>query len=124
MRALVIADSGPALADLTLALFELKNVELRHANGRTQVTRLARAFAPDLVVIDDMRWPRQAMARIAEVREAAPHAAIVVLTEELEGNWLADALRQGAAAVLPTTADAETLREVFADVLTRVPAAA
>jgi DNA-binding NarL/FixJ family response regulator len=124
MRALVIADSGPAMADLTRLLLGLKNIELRHASGRTDVSALVGGFAPDLVLVDEMHWPRLALARLDEVHRAAPSAAIVVLAERLEGGWLADALRKGAAAVVPAGVDADTFRQVLDDVHVRVPAAA
>jgi DNA-binding NarL/FixJ family response regulator len=124
MRALVIADSGPTMADLTRALFALKSIEMRHASGRTHVSALVRAFEPDLVLVDEMHWPKLALTRIAEVRRAAPDAAVIVLANDLEGTWLADALRLGAAAVMPAGADDETFHQVLADVLTTVPVAA
>jgi DNA-binding NarL/FixJ family response regulator len=124
MRALVIANSGQALASMTCSLVELKRVDLRHASGATHVDRQVRSFAPDLVLIDDMRWPPLALARIQEVRSAAPDAAIVVTTAELEGDWLADALRLGADAVLPAEADNETFMRVLDEVLAPQPLAA
>jgi DNA-binding NarL/FixJ family response regulator len=123
MRALVIADSGPVMAALTQSAIELRDVVLRHANGRSSVDPIARGFDPELVLIDDMRWPPLALARAAEVRRAAPGAAVIVLTEQLEGSWLADALRMGAT-VLPAGADAETLRRVCAELLTPAKVAA
>src|SRR5687768_1048883 len=102
MRAIVVADSGTVLANLTRALMEIDGVQIaRHASGRTHVEALVHGFDPDLVLVDDMGWPPRALARVAEVRRAAPAAAIVVMTEHLEGAWLADALRMGAAAVMP-----------------------
>jgi DNA-binding NarL/FixJ family response regulator len=125
MRAIVIADSGSALSSLTSALVAFDGVDIvRHASGRTRVESLIRSFAPDIVLIDEMRWPPLALARIAEVRRAAPAASIVVLAERLEGSWLADALRGGAAAVMPAGADPETFRQVLSEVLARIPAAA
>jgi DNA-binding NarL/FixJ family response regulator len=125
MRAIVIADSGPVLAALTRRLGEIGGVEIvRHANGRARVDALVRGFAPDLVLIDEMHWPPLALARVAEVRRAAPGASIVVLAEQLEGGWLADALRMGVAAVMPAHADPETFRRVLTEVLARIPAAA
>jgi len=125
MRAIVIADSGPVLASMTTALIDIDGVEIvRHANGRSRVEDLVRGFAPDLVLIDEMRWAPLALARVAEVRRAAPAASIVVLADRLEGSWLADALRMGAAAVMPASADPETFRQVLTEVLARIPAAA
>jgi DNA-binding NarL/FixJ family response regulator len=125
MRAIVIADSGSALAALTRALVEIDRVEIvRHASGRTHVDALVHEFSPELVLIDEMRWAPLALARVREVRHAAPHASIVVLAERLEGSWLADALRLGVAAVMPASADADTFRRVLAEVLERIPHAA
>jgi DNA-binding NarL/FixJ family response regulator len=125
MRAIVVADSGSALSSLTSALAALDGIEIvRHASGRTSIEALVRGYEPELVLIDEMRWPPQALARIAEARRAAPTASIVVLAERLEGNWLADALRGGAAAVMPAEADPDTFRQVLSEVLTRIPAAA
>ena len=125
MRAIVIADSGPVLAAVTRALVEFNGVEIvRHASGRARVSALVRGFAPDLVLIDEMHWPPLALARVREVRAAAPRASVVVLAEQLEGGWLADALRLGAAAVMPASADSDTFRQVLSEVLARTPAAA
>jgi DNA-binding NarL/FixJ family response regulator len=125
MRAIVIADSGTVLASVTRALVEIDGIEIvRHASGRTRVGALVRGFAPDLVLIDEMRWPPLALARVREVRRAAPAASVVVLAEQLEGSWLADALRLGAAAVMPASADPDTFRQVLSEVLARIPAAA
>jgi DNA-binding NarL/FixJ family response regulator len=124
MRALVIANSGSALASITCSLVELKRVDLRHASGATHVDRQVRSFAPDLVLIDEMRWPPLALARIDEARRAAPAAAIVVLASELEGDWLADALRLGADAVMPADADRDTFLRIVDEVLTPQPLAA
>jgi DNA-binding NarL/FixJ family response regulator len=125
MRAIVIADSGPVLAAVTSSLAELSGVEIvRHASGRNRVGALVRGFAPDLVLIDEMHWPPLALARVREVRAAAPTASVVVLAEQLEDGWLADALRLGAAAVMPATADPETFRQILSEVLARIPAAA
>jgi DNA-binding NarL/FixJ family response regulator len=124
MRALVIADSGPALARLTAAAVELHNVALGHANGRTHVGELVRGFGPDLVLIDDMGWPPRVLARLEEIRGAAPGAAVIVFAERLEDAWLADALRGGATAVLPAAADHETVRRVVDEVFNRERVAA
>jgi DNA-binding NarL/FixJ family response regulator len=125
IRAIVIADSGPVMARLTRTLGEVGGVDIvRHASGRKRVDALVGGCAPDLVVIDDMRWPPRALTRVAEVRRAAPDAAVVVLAERLEGSWLAEALRMGAAAVLPADTDPQTLRRVLHELSTPVHAAA
>lgn len=121
-RALIVADSGPAMAELTQALRRIPEVEIvRYASGRNSITLIARASAPDLVLIDEMGWRDDALARLAEARREAPGAAIVVLAAEPDAGWLADALRAGAAAVLPGAHDAATLELVLREVLATDP---
>jgi DNA-binding NarL/FixJ family response regulator len=122
VRAIVIADSGTVLAGLTHALVESHRAEIvRHVNGRAHVGSHVHGFAPTLVLIHDMGSPSLALARVAEVREAAPAASIVVLAERLESTWLAQALRLGAAAVMPAGGGSETFRQILDEVLDRVP---
>jgi DNA-binding NarL/FixJ family response regulator len=123
MRAIAIADSGAALSTLTGLLAEFPSPELRHASGRTHVTALVRDFEPDLVLIET-HWPPDALARLDEARRAAPAAAIIVLAERLEDDWLADALRGGATAVLPADSARTTFRQVVGEVMSSVPVAA
>lgn len=118
MRAIIIADSGSGLASLTQLLTGLDRVELvRHASGRTNVEPQIRGSAPELVLIDDMGVPTLTLARVREVRRAAPDAAIVVMAERMESAWLGQALRLGAAAVMPAGTAQTTFRKVIADVL-------
>ena len=118
---LVIANSGRAMADLTRTLCGIPDLEIvRYACGRTGVGALVRTTDPDLVLIDDMQSSADALARLAEVRLAAPAAAVVVLAVDTSAGWLADALRGGAAAVLPGSVDAATLGVVLREAVTQV----
>jgi DNA-binding NarL/FixJ family response regulator len=118
MRAIIVADSGAVLASLTQLVAGLDRIELvRHASGRTNVEPQMRGFAPEIVLIDDMGLASRALARVREVRRAAPDAAIVVMAERIESAWLGQALRLGAAAVMPASADPATFRTVIAEVL-------
>jgi len=124
-RAVIIADSGAVQAELTHTLLEARDIEIvRHVSGRSDVTTIVEGFRPDLVIVDEMRWPPRALTRVAEARRAAPSAAIVVRAERIEGDWLAQALRDGASAVIPAQASAATFRHVVAEVLTLLHAVA
>ncbi|HYM58051.1 MAG TPA: hypothetical protein VES79_08810 [Solirubrobacteraceae bacterium] len=117
IRTIVIADTGAAMAQVTELLNEGGNVELvRYAGGRCDVEALVRAHRPDLVIIDEVR-PRLALARIAEARRAAPGCAVIALAAWSTAGWLAEALRVGAAAVLPADVSAGTLHVVIGEVL-------
>jgi DNA-binding NarL/FixJ family response regulator len=114
----LVADSGPAMEAMTRSVATLARVDIvRHCNGRAPITPALKRCAPDLVLVDEMGWPRLAMQRIEEIRSTFPHAQIIVRAERPEAAWLADALRAGASAVVPGTAGPETLGRVLAEVV-------
>jgi DNA-binding NarL/FixJ family response regulator len=118
IRALVIADSGVVMSQITTTLWRLGNVDIvAHANGRAPVDAMVRAVGPDVVLIDEMAWTGLALARIAEVREAAPLAAVVGLAERPDAPWVLSGLRAGAAAVVPRGLEPATLGLVLDEVL-------
>jgi DNA-binding NarL/FixJ family response regulator len=114
----LVANSGPALDAMTNSLASLSNVNIvRHCHGGTSIGRSLKPFAPDLVLIDEMSWPRLALQRIAEIRLAIPQAKVVVRASRPEADWLADALRAGASAVVPESAGSATLGVVLNEVI-------
>jgi DNA-binding NarL/FixJ family response regulator len=117
-RVVLVADSGPVLASLTAAVATVPGAHIvRHGSSVTRLDRLVGSLSPDLVVIGDLLAPADALARLAEVRAAAPDAQVVVLSSSPEAGWLADALRAKASAVLPGRMDPETLGVVLREVL-------
>jgi DNA-binding NarL/FixJ family response regulator len=117
-RVVVVADSGPVLAGLTAAVGTVPGAYIaRHASSGATLDRLVAALSPDLVVIGDLLVPENALARLAEVRRAAPSAQIVVLSSSTAASWLADALRAEASAVLPGNVEPNTLGIVLREVL-------
>jgi DNA-binding NarL/FixJ family response regulator len=117
-RVVVVADSGPVLASLTDAVSTVPGAYIvRHSSSLVPLDRLVAPLAPDLVVIGDLRVPEHALARLAEIRRAAPGARVVVLSSSPEAGWLADALRAHAAAVLPGHLEPNTLGLVLREVL-------
>jgi DNA-binding NarL/FixJ family response regulator len=115
----IVADRGSEMARLTASVGALDHHEIvRHASGRSPLTRLIAAHAPAVVVIAEMSPRRRTLDRISEVRSAAPEATVVVVAGDVGSRWLADALRAGATAVLPgglsTTALSAVLHEVIA----------
>lgn len=118
IKVALVANSGPALEAMTSSLASLTNVYIvRHCHGGKPVARGLKPFAPDLVLIDEMSWPRLALQRIAEIRVAAPGAKVVVRTSRPDAGWLADALRAGASAVIPQSAGPATLGIVLNEVM-------
>jgi DNA-binding NarL/FixJ family response regulator len=121
-RVVVVADSGPVLASLTAAVGTVPGAYIvRHGSSAGPLDRIVAPLAPDMVVIGDLLVPEDALARLAEVRRAAPAARVVVLSSSPEAGWLADALRAQAAAVLPGSLAPETLGVVLREVLAAEP---
>jgi DNA-binding NarL/FixJ family response regulator len=118
IRVVVVADSGPVLASLTAAVGTVPGAYIiRHGSSAGPLDRLVAPLAPDLVVIGDLVFPEHALARLAEVRRAAPGAQVVVCSSQPEASWLADALRAEASAVLPGNLEPATLGVVLREVL-------
>jgi DNA-binding NarL/FixJ family response regulator len=117
-RVIIVADSGLALANLTAAVGTVPGAYIiRHFSSTRALDRLVEPLAPDLVLIGDLLAPDHALARLAEVQRAAPAAKVVVLSSVPEADWLADALRAHASAVLPGNLEPQTLGVVLREVL-------
>ena len=115
---LVIADSGRALAELTAAVQTVSGTYIaRHASGCRSLDRIVSALSPDVVVIGELASGRDALDRLAEIRRSAPAAKVVLLSSRTDADWLADALRAHASAVLPGAVEAQTLGAVLREVI-------
>jgi DNA-binding NarL/FixJ family response regulator len=114
----LIADSGAALEAMTSSLASLPGVNIvRHCHGHARVGAGLVRCAPDLVLLDEMHWPRLALQRLAEIHAIVPSARVIVRAARPDAGWLADALRAGACAVVPATAGPETLGVVLQEVV-------
>jgi DNA-binding NarL/FixJ family response regulator len=117
-RVVLVADSGSVFASLTAAVGTVPGAYIvRHGSSTGCIDKLVAPLAPDLVVIGDLLTPADALARLAEVRSAAPEAQVVVMSSSPEAGWLADALRADASAVLPGAMEPDTLGQVLREVL-------
>ena len=114
----LIADSGPALEAMTSSLASVPGVNIvRHCHGHARIGAGLTRCAPDLVLLDEMHWPRLALQRLDEIHELLPQARVVVRAARPDAGWLADALRAGASAVVPATAGPDTLGLVLQEVI-------
>jgi DNA-binding NarL/FixJ family response regulator len=122
-RVVIVGDSGPALARLKAAVHAVPGAYIvRHLSSAGPLDRLIAPLAADLVVMGGLAGPGRALARLAEVRRAAPAARVVVLSSTPEAGWLADALRAHASAVLPGDVEPGTLGLVLQEVVAAGPA--
>ena len=114
----LIADSGPALEAMTRSVAALPGVTIvRHWHGHARIGAGLKRCAPDLVLLDEMHWPRLALQRLEEIRGLLPQARVVIRASRPDAGWLAAALHAGAAAVVPATAGPETLAVVLKEVV-------
>jgi DNA-binding NarL/FixJ family response regulator len=114
----LIADDGAALEAMTRSLASLPGVNIvRHCHGHARIGAGLKRCEPDLILLDEMHWPRLALQRLDEIRALLPHTHVVVRAARPDAGWLADALRAGASAVVPATAGAETLGVVLKEVV-------
>ena len=101
MRVLIIADNAVTANGI--------NLEMRHAtgcqvtgflNGRRACAAHVAEEQPDVVLLDDLRDRELTLARIREVRAAAPQSKILLLTQRMEPDWLAEAAEAGIDAAI------------------------
>jgi DNA-binding NarL/FixJ family response regulator len=124
MRALVVADEGRVLAALTSTLCALPHVEIAaYASGRARVDRMVGATAPDVVLVDEMRWCGLALSRIAEARGAGARAIIIGLAARPDADWIVEGLRAGADAVVPRELPPSMLWQLLCETSARRQAA-
>jgi len=125
IRTLVVADSGTVLSTITASLCRVDGVDIvAYASGRVHLSEIVRAVGADVVLVDEMRRPGIAIQRIAEVRAADPAAIVVGLTDRPDSRWVIEALRAGAATVVPRDLQSATLGLVLREVLAKPVAAA
>lgn len=77
---------------------------------------LARAYQPDVVVLDDFIGDERGFDHIEAFRAAAPRAALMMMSGLLDDAEGMDALRRGAVACWPKS-ELGTLRDVVASML-------
>jgi DNA-binding NarL/FixJ family response regulator len=119
MLVVIVTDNGFAAEAIRRSFRGASGVRVAgYVDGRGPVGTAVAEALPDIVLIDEMTWSANAVARIAEVRRAAPAAKIIVLTAEPGAPWLAEAVRAGADAAIAKTVQPTTLgllvREIWA----------
>jgi DNA-binding NarL/FixJ family response regulator len=114
----IVADSSFVVETLRLALRAAPGLRVvGKVDGQSPVAQPIRARQPDVVLIDEMQSPDDALMRIRECREEAPTASIVLLTMRMDDAWLAPALSAGADACLSKSADLLSLGTLIAEIV-------
>ena len=89
-RLMIVADHSFVVQAIRLALRQTAGFQVvGFFDGRGSVRNaLQRAASPDVVLVDDMQETENALARLREIAEEAPQAKSLLLTLQMESEWL------------------------------------
>ena len=121
MKSLVIvADSSFVIETIRLALRNSAGLRiLGQLNGRGSVRRPIAEQQPNVVVVDEMQNPDDALERIRECRAEAPAASIVLLTMRMDDERVARAIDAGVDACLSKATPLPTIGTLVREVADR-----
>jgi DNA-binding NarL/FixJ family response regulator len=105
MRVLIITESPLAAEALRHVLRHAPNCRvIGYINARGACGPTIAELTPDVVVFDEMASQSHTLTRTREIRAAAPAAKVVLLTAQMDADWLADAAASGIDAAICRTA--------------------
>jgi len=100
-RLVIVADHSFVVHAIRLALRQTAGFQVvGFIDGRTPADAALTELRPDVVVIDDMQLPENAIARLREAAEHVPNAKRLLLTMRMDEDWLGEAFEAGADGVL------------------------
>ncbi len=105
-RVLVVANQSGIVYAFRRVLRQTSGFTLvGYVAGHAPIGAIVADARPDVVIVDDLGAPAEAVKRIAEVHGALPGAKVVLLVPDTSQDWVEDAVRAGAHAVLSKTID-------------------
>jgi DNA-binding NarL/FixJ family response regulator len=101
---MIVADHSFVVQAIRLALRQTAGFQVvGFFDGRGSVRNALQELKPDVVLVDDMQEADNALARLREIAEDAPQAKAMLLTLQMESEWLEQAFEAGAQAVVSKT---------------------
>jgi DNA-binding NarL/FixJ family response regulator len=101
MRVLIVADNALTAEGVRRELRHVPTFEvLGYVDGRSNCAAAIAHAAPELVAIDEMRREEDVLARIRETRAAVPSAKLILLTSQMNAQWLTQAAAAGVDAAV------------------------
>jgi DNA-binding NarL/FixJ family response regulator len=101
---MIVADHSFVVQAIRLALRQTAGFQVvGFFDGRGSVRNALQELRPDVVLVDDMQEADNALARLREIAEDAPQAKSMLLTLQMESEWLEQAFEAGAQAVVSKT---------------------
>jgi DNA-binding NarL/FixJ family response regulator len=126
----IVADSSFVIETIRLALRNAAGLSiLGKLDGRTSVAHAIATQRPDVVLVDEMQNPQDALERVRECRRAAPRTSILLLTMQMDDERVAQAIDAGVDACLSKATHLPTIgvliREIADhNIISAVPAPA
>ena len=119
MLVVIVTDNGFAAEAIRRSFRGTSGVRVAgYVDGRRACGDAIAEAGPDVVIVDEMTWSANAVARISEVRRAVAGLKIIALSAAPDAPWLGDAVRAGADAAIAKTVQPMTLgllvREIWA----------
>ena len=114
IRVLVVDDHALVRSGLRLLLDAEADITVENEAGSAeQAVRIARLDKPDLILLDITMPGRSGLEVAAEIKRAAPQAAILILSMHDDSAYVREAFEQGASGyLLKEAADQELLTAV------------
>jgi two-component system response regulator NreC len=119
IRVVIIDDHALVRSGLRLLLEAEEDITVEDEGGNAEeAIRLARLHKPDVVLLDVVMPGRSGLEAVREIREAAPKAAVLVLSMQDDPSYVREAFSVGSTGyLLKEAADSElvaAVREVAA----------
>ncbi|MGH7268091.1 MAG: response regulator [Candidatus Rokuibacteriota bacterium] len=121
-RRVLVVDDDAAITATFEKILRGEGYEVATATDGEEAIQKARQTAFDFVLLDLVMPRMDGLTALRYLNSVAPDARVVILSAYLGRNWEAEALRLGAAAVLPKPPDIPKLLRLC-DELTRPRAA-
>jgi DNA-binding NarL/FixJ family response regulator len=116
-RLMIVADHSFVVQAIRLALRQTAGFQVvGFFDGRGSVRNALQELRPDVVLVDDMQETENALARLREVAEEAPQAKSMLLTLQMDPDWLEQAFEAGAQAVVSKTVHPVSLGTLLREV--------
>src|SRR4051794_24872738 len=101
---MIVADNSFAAQSIRLALRQTAGFQVvGFVDGTVPMANRIAELQPEIVVIDDMQEPDQAVNRLQELLTLLPDAKLVFLTLRMDDAALAEVFEAGADAVISKT---------------------
>jgi DNA-binding NarL/FixJ family response regulator len=116
----IVADSSFVIETIRLALRNSAGLRLLgKVDGRSSVRGPIGDAQPDIVLIDEMQTPQDALERIRECRDAANACSIFLLTMRMDDRAVASAIEAGVDACISKSTHLPTLGTLIREIVDR-----